>query len=102
MPASARNTRCSRAVQRPPWDPEGRFYTTDFGLPADTEIRPLDWWPPQARGLGTGNSMLRRSTCLAGPAPFDEVFGRSGGEDSMLLLGLAKRGAASSGARTPR
>ncbi len=77
----------------PPWDPEGRFYTTDFGLPADTEIRPLDWWPPQARGLGTGNSMLRRSACLAGPAPFDEVFGRSGGEDSMLLLGLAKRGA---------
>ena len=76
----------------PGWDPQGRFYTTDFGLPADASIRPLDWWPPQARGLGTGNSMLRRSTCLPGPAPFDEVFGRSGGEDSMLLLGLAKHG----------
>ncbi len=76
----------------PAWDPDGAFYTTDFGLPLDTEIRPLDWWPPQARGLGTGNSMLRRSTCLPGPAPFDEVFGRSGGEDSMLLLGLAKQG----------
>ena len=76
----------------PPWDPDGAYYTTDFRLPADTEIRPLDWWPPQARGLGTGNSMLRRDTCLAGPEPFDEVFGRSGGEDSMLLLGLAKRG----------
>ncbi len=76
----------------PAWDPSGAFYTTDFKLPADAEIRPLDWWPPQARGLGTGNSMLRRATCLAGPAPFDEVFGRSGGEDTMLLLGLAKAG----------
>ena len=76
----------------PAWDPEGAFYTTDFRLPADTEIRPLDWWPPQARGLGTGNSMLRRASCLAGPEPFDEAFGRAGGEDTMLLLGLAKAG----------
>ena len=76
----------------PAWDPDGAFYTTDFGLPADTEIRPLDWWPPQARGLGTGNSMLRRATCLPSPAPFDEAFGRAGGEDTMLLLGLAKQG----------
>ena len=76
----------------PAWDPSGAFYTTDFGLPADTEIRPLDWWPPQARGLGTGNSMLRRATCLAGAAPFDEVFGRAGGEDTRLLLGLSKAG----------
>ena len=76
----------------PAWDPEGAYYTTDFHLPPDAPIRPLDWWPPQARGLGTGNSMLRRATCLPGAAPFDEVFGRSGGEDTMLLLGLAKRG----------
>lgn len=76
----------------PAWDPAGRFYTTDFRLPADQEIRPLDWWPPQPRGLGTGNSMLRRATCLAGPAPFDEVHGRAGGEDTRLLLGLAKAG----------
>ena len=76
----------------PEWDPDGGYYTTDFRLPADTEMRPLDWWPPQARGLGTGNSMLRRATCLPGPAPFDEVFGRSGGEDTMLLLRLAKAG----------
>ena len=76
----------------PAWDPTGSYYTTDFRLPADAEIRPLDWWPPQARGLGTGNSMIRRDTCLVGAAPFDEVFGRSGGEDTMLLLGLAKQG----------
>ena len=36
--------------------------------------------------------MLRRATCLSGPGPFDEVFGRSGGEDTLLLLGLAKAG----------
>lgn len=76
----------------PTWDPQGRFYTTDFGLPADTQLHPLRWFPPQARGLGTGNSMLRRSTCLPGPTPFDEAFGRCGGEDTLLLLGLAAKG----------
>ena len=30
----------------PAWDPTGGYYTTDFGLPVDAEIRPLDWWPP--------------------------------------------------------
>ena len=76
----------------PSWDPAGAFYTTDFHLPADTPLRPLDWWPPQPRGLGTGNSMLRRATCVSGPAPFDEVFGRSGGEDTKLLFSLIKAG----------
>ena len=76
----------------PNWDPQGWFYTVDFKMPADAEIRPLDWWPPRGRGLGTGNSMLRAATCLVGPKPFDEVFGRSGGEDTRLFLGLAKSG----------
>ena len=76
----------------PGWDPGGWFYTVDFGMARDEEIRPLDWWPPRGRGLGTGNSMLRAATCLVGPTPFDEVFGRSGGEDTKLLLGLAKQG----------
>ena len=76
----------------PGWDPHGYFYTVDFGLPADAEIRPLDWWPPRGRGLGTGNSMLVRSRCLVGDTPFDEVFGRSGGEDTRLFLGLAQQG----------
>jgi len=76
----------------PSWDPNGYYYTVDFKLPADTELRPLDWWPPQGRGLGTGNSMMRKATCLPGPAPFDEVFGRTGGEDSMLLFNLSKSG----------
>lgn len=76
----------------PSWDPAGAFYTTDFRLPPDTRIHPLRWWPPQPRGLGTGNSMLRRDTCLAGDHPFDEVRGASGGEDTLLLLRLALEG----------
>jgi glycosyltransferase involved in cell wall biosynthesis len=76
----------------PDWDPQGWFYTVDFGMAEDAEIRPLDWWPPRGRGLGTGNSMLRVATCLSEPPAFDEVFGRSGGEDTRLFLGLAKRG----------
>lgn len=76
----------------PEWDPTGRSYTTDFHMPQDAEIHPLRWFPPQARGLGTGNSMMRRATCLAGKPPFDEEFGRCGGEDTLLLLGLAQQG----------
>ena len=76
----------------PAWDPAGYFYTVDFGMDADAEIRPLDWWPPRGRGLGTGNSMVRRDRCLVGATPFDEVFGRSGGEDTRLFLGLAQQG----------
>jgi len=76
----------------PAWDPQGWFYTVDFGLPADSEIRPLDWWPVRGRGLGTGNSMLVRARCLGGPAPFDERYGRAGGEDTRLFFGLARQG----------
>lgn len=76
----------------PSWDPNGWFYTVDFGMAEDEEIRPLDWWPPRGRGLGTGNSMLRVATCLAASKPFDESYGRTGGEDTRLLLALAKSG----------
>ena len=76
----------------PEWDPTGHYYTTDFHLPQNTRLKPLQWFPPQARGLGTGNSMMRRATCLMGDKPFDEKFGRCGGEDTMLLLSLAKKG----------
>ncbi|GAB6969092.1 glycosyltransferase family 2 protein [Komagataeibacter kakiaceti JCM 25156] len=73
----------------PDWDADGRFYTTDFHMKQDAEIYPLRWFPPQPRGLGTGNSMMRRATCLAEKTPFDEKLGRCGGEDTLLLLTLA-------------
>lgn len=76
----------------PTWDPEGRYYITDFGLPDGTRIEPLKWFPPRPRGVGTANVMLKRSSCLPQDKPFDENFGRTGGEDTMLLLSLAQGG----------
>lgn len=53
---------------------------------------------PQATGLtergwGCGNSILRRATTLAGPAPFDEAGNEAGGEDDRLFQALAAQGA---------
>lgn len=76
----------------PKWDLQGRYYITDFGLPDGTSIEPLKWFPPRPRGVGTANVMLRRATCLPQDKPFNEQFGRSGGEDTMLLLSLAQSG----------
>ncbi len=42
--------------------------------------------------LGTNNSMFRRATCLASPQPFEEALDRIGGEDSLLLLQLYRKG----------
>jgi len=76
----------------PDWDPEGNFFRTDLALPADTRLNPLDWWHAGGRGVGTGNSMLRRATCLPGLSPFNETLGRAGGEDTLLFFTLAKQG----------
>ncbi len=76
----------------PAWDPQGWFYTVDFAMPQDDEIKPLDWWQSGGRGLGAGNSMLVRARCLSGPRPFDEDYGRTGGEDTRLFFGLAREG----------
>ncbi len=76
----------------PDWDPQGRYYSTDFGLPDGTTIEPLKWFPPRPRGVSTANVMLRRSSCFPEEKPFDEDFGRTGGEDTLLLLRLAQAG----------
>ncbi|WP_051212211.1 glycosyltransferase family 2 protein [Rubritepida flocculans] len=76
----------------PDWDPEGHYFRTDLGLPEGAVLDPLAWWHGGGRGMGAGNSMMRRATCLAGPAPFDEVLGRAGGEDTELLFRLARQG----------
>ncbi|MFN3447203.1 MAG: glycosyltransferase family 2 protein [Roseococcus sp.] len=76
----------------PEWDPEGHYFRTDLGLPEGAVLDPLAWWHGGGRGMGAGNSMMRRATCLAGPAPFDEVLGRAGGEDTELLFRLARQG----------
>jgi succinoglycan biosynthesis protein ExoM len=42
---------------------------------------------------GSGNCVLRRTTTLHEPAPFDPAFGRVGGEDTDFLQRLGQRGA---------
>lgn len=76
----------------PDWDPEGHYFRVALDLPPDTPLHPLDWWHAGGRGLGTGNSMMRRATCLVGEKPFDEELGRAGGEDTLLIFTLAKQG----------
>jgi glycosyltransferase involved in cell wall biosynthesis len=76
----------------PDWDPEGYYFRADLGLPDGTPLDPLAWWHAGGRGLGTGNSMMRRATCLPKPAPFHEELGRAGGEDTELLFRLARQG----------
>jgi glycosyltransferase involved in cell wall biosynthesis len=76
----------------PDWDPQGYYFRADLGLPDGTALDPLAWWHGGGRGLGTGNSMMRRATCLAEPLPFHEELGRAGGEDTELLFRLARQG----------
>lgn len=47
---------------------------------------------PMPRMVGIGNTMLRRSSCIAGPEPFDPRFGLIGGEDVVFIRRLMLRG----------
>lgn len=73
------------------WDPDGRSLERRPPWPSGTAM-PLRR-PPEVAGMwiGTGNSLLRRATCLAGPAPFDEI-GFAGSEDFDLFLRLDRAG----------
>lgn len=42
--------------------------------------------------LGTNNSMFNVARCFAAPAPFDPRLNTSGGEDSLVLMRLARGG----------
>jgi len=42
-------------------------------------------------GVGTGNSVLRRATCVDGVECFDPAFGRTGGEDTDFFQRLGRR-----------
>lgn len=76
----------------PPWQPDGRAYTRRLAAPSGTDIGIRHDAALSGRWIGTGNSLLRRDTCLAGPAPFESRLGRSGGEDFDLFLRLAAEG----------
>jgi succinoglycan biosynthesis protein ExoM len=63
----------------PDWVKQGRF----FERPRHASGTPID-----EREARTGNVLLRASALRAMPGPFDEAFGRTGGEDSVLFRDL--------------
>ena len=71
--------------ETPPWIARGRF----FDRPRHATGRAV---PPAE--LRTGNLLVRRALLVDGErGRFDPAFGLSGGEDSVLLAALARRGA---------
>jgi glycosyltransferase involved in cell wall biosynthesis len=66
----------------PAWDPKGRALTRDSQVATGTVV---DY------GSG-GNAFYRRATALAEAEPFDNAFGRTGGEDFDLMSRLRGRG----------
>ncbi len=73
----------------PDWDPSGRPYERRLAQPSGTAMGVQHDSQASGRWIGTGNSLLRRSTCLAAAAPFDPLLGRSGGEDYDLFVRLS-------------
>lgn len=73
----------------PAWDPQALNYTTDFHVPADTQIGRVG---RSGRVLGTGNSIMRVATCLNEAKPFNEQLGAADGEDTDLYFRLLKVG----------
>jgi succinoglycan biosynthesis protein ExoM len=76
----------------PPWDPSGRSYERKMALPGGSRIGIDHDARISGRWIGTGNSLLRRATCLAGGTPFDPALGACGGEDYDLFVRLYEAG----------
>ncbi len=72
----------------PEWDPSGRAYERRMALPDGARIGIDHDAAVSGRWIGTGNSLLRRATCLAGDPPFDPALGACGGEDYDLFVRL--------------
>jgi succinoglycan biosynthesis protein ExoM len=76
----------------PSWDPTGRSYERRMALPTGTRIGIDHDERVSGRWIGTGNSLLRRATCI-GPEPaFDPALGACGGEDYDLFVRLHAAG----------
>lgn len=60
-----------------------RKYTRDAQAPTGTRL--LRW-------AGIGNTILDKERCFAGDAPFDPALGLTGGEDTVFLHQLLRRG----------
>lgn len=58
------------------------FYTRDARAPSGTRL--LRW--------NIGNSIFRKERCFIGPEPFDPRFGLTGGEDTVFIRQMTRRG----------
>lgn len=58
------------------------FYTRDAHVASGTPL--LRW--------NIGNSIFRKERCFIGPEPFDPRFGLTGGEDSIFIRQMTRRG----------
>lgn len=76
----------------PAWDPSGRPYERRLEAPTGTVMGVRHDATASGRWIGTGNSLLRRTTCLQDRFPFDPLLGRSGGEDYDLFVRLSRAG----------
>lgn len=76
----------------PAWDPVGRPHQRRLAAPSGTPMGIRHDAAASGRWMGTGNSLLRRATCLTLPEPFDPALGRVGGEDYDLFVRLAAQG----------
>lgn len=64
------------------------FYCRHLGLPEGGRIK--SGRSGYISGVGTGNSVFRRATCITCAQPFNPAFG-AGGEDTEFFLRLGKR-----------
>ena len=76
----------------PDWDPSGRAYSRRLERPTGSPMGIRPDGKVEGRWVGTGNSLIRRATCLSAPEPFDPRLGRTGGEDFDLFLRLHAAG----------
>jgi succinoglycan biosynthesis protein ExoM len=76
----------------PAWDPAGLTYERRLSWPTGTRITIHHDERVSGRWIGTGNSLLRRATCLADELPFDAALGIYGGEDYDLFVRLYDAG----------
>lgn len=77
----------------PAYDPQGRQFVRDLGLPDLAEIALTTPSGRPRYGLGTGNSVFDLARCFPRrDAPMREAFGDAGGEDAELFVRLYRQG----------
>ncbi|MEH3145235.1 MAG: glycosyltransferase [Methylobacterium frigidaeris] len=66
--------------------PFARYFTREIEAATGTDIT------ARSACLGTNNSLFSKARCLSDPSPFAEGLNSFGGEDSLLLKRLVRRG----------